>query len=54
MQKIFEIISIEDSNVRVSFFVFESISKLAKSDIISEWRLLDLLRPVKNFNPNTD
>lgn len=54
LKKIYEIIDTEGSEVRVSFFVYESISKLAKSDIVSEWRSLEMLRPTRNFNPNSD
>jgi len=42
--KIYEIIQQEDSEVRVSFFVFESFAKLAKSDILTEYRGLEILR----------
>ena len=42
--KIYEIIQQEDSEVRVSFFVFESFAKLAKSDILTEYRGLEMLR----------
>ena len=54
MRKIYEIIESEGSEVRVSFFVFESISKLVKMDIVSEWRSLEMLRPARNFNPSSD
>ena len=54
MQKFYEIINGEKSEIRVSFFVFESISKLANMDIVSEWRGLEMLRPTRNFNPNND
>ena len=50
-RKIFEIIDDESGKVRVSFYVFDSFSKLAKSDIATEWRSLDLLRTVRSFNP---
>lgn len=50
--KIFEIIQQEDSEVRVSFFVFESFAKLAKSDIITEYRGLEMLRETRSFNPS--
>lgn len=50
--KIFEIIQQEDSEVRVSFFVFESFAKLAKSDILTEYRGLEMLRETRSFNPS--
>lgn len=50
--KIFEIIQQEDSEVRVSFFVFESFAKLAKSDVLTEYRGLEMLREARSFNPS--
>lgn len=50
--KIFEIIQQEDSEVRVSFFVFESFAKLAKSDVLAEYRGLEMLREARSFNPS--
>lgn len=50
--KIYEIIQQEDSEVRVSFFVFESFAKLAKSDVLAEYRGLEMLRRTRSFNPS--
>lgn len=50
--KIFEIIQQEESEVRVSFFVFESFAKLAKSDVLTEYRGLEMLRETRSFNPS--
>lgn len=50
--KVYEILQQEDSDVRVSFFVFESFAKLAKADVLVEYRGLEMLRRPRSFNPS--
>jgi hypothetical protein len=51
ISKIFEILD-KDSQVRVSLLVYTNFSKLANSDVLTEYRSLEILRVKSNFNPN--
>lgn len=50
ISKIFEILDGE-SQVRVSLLVYTNFSKLAKADVLTEYRSLEILRVKSNFNP---
>ena len=50
--RIFDIIDMEGSEVRVSLLVYSSFKKLAMADVRTEYRLLEMLRAGKSsFDP---
>ena len=53
IKKIFSIIDMEGSEVRVSLLVYSGFKQLAESEIVDKWRSLEILREVRSsFNPN--
>lgn len=52
IQKIFSIIDMEHSEVKVSLLVYSGFKTLSNTDIQSEWRSLEMLRETRSsFNP---
>jgi len=50
--RLFDIIDMEGSEVRVSLLVYSSFKKLATADVRTEYRLLEMLRAGKSsFDP---
>ena len=50
--KIFDIIDMEEGEVRVSLLVYSSFKKLSIADVRTEFRGLEMLRAVKpSFDP---
>ena len=48
IKKMYDIVDNEKSQVKVSFFVYETLSALSKSHIKSQWRSLEFLRQKKS------
>ena len=51
IQRIFDIIDMEGSEVRVSLLVYSSFKQLATADIKTEYRALEILRMKSSFVP---
>ena len=54
IKRIFNIIDMDGSEVKVSLLVYSSFKQLASTSVLKDWRGLEMLREVRSFNPNQD